>query len=78
MLKQALDLLVLHETPDYPALNFIGNERIRTVLERSKKELTVVCGHCHWEEPLVILKNGIIVINVDARVLILEKKSSYD
>lgn len=74
LLKQSLDVLLLHESPDYPALNYIGQESIRKVLEESKHSTTVFCGHCHWEEPLVELSNGTAVVNVDGRLLILEKE----
>ncbi|MEO0469271.1 MAG: metallophosphoesterase [Bacteroidota bacterium] len=72
LLKQDLDLILLHETPDHPELGFIGNERIRAVLEKGRKA-NICCGHCHWDRSLVELDNGSCVINVDSKVVILKK-----
>ena len=35
------------------------------------QRLLVVCGHCHWHEPLVELRGGVQVLNVDARAVVL-------
>lgn len=69
--KKELDVILLHETPDFPSLNQIGNARIREVLE-SGSESTVCCGHCHWEKTSVLLNNNAQVLNVDAKVLLLK------
>ncbi|MEZ0230001.1 MAG: hypothetical protein ACAI25_15360 [Planctomycetota bacterium] len=34
-------------------------------------ELLVVCGHCHWEDPLGRLNDHVQVLNVDARAVLL-------
>lgn len=77
LLKKQPNLLILHETPDYPPLGYIGNAAIREVLEQALiNNTTLITGHCHWEEPWVQLDNGLTIINTDARVLILEKETS--
>lgn len=64
-------LLVLHEGPDggEPALR--GNPEVRAAVAGSK--VVVVCGHVHWDRPLVTLAGGAQVLNVDARAVLLER-----
>ncbi|MEZ4452178.1 MAG: hypothetical protein R3B09_22120 [Nannocystaceae bacterium] len=62
------DLLVLHEGPDSGLGR--GNPRVRALVE--DKRALVVCGHAHWHEPLAELAGGAQVLNVDARVVVLE------
>ena len=33
----------------------------------------VICGHVHWDRPLVALASGPQLLNVDARVVLLER-----
>lgn len=76
LLNNNPDLLILHETPDYPPLDYMGNAAIRAVVEQATSPTTLITGHCHWEEPLVQLENGITILNADTRVIILEKETS--
>ena len=66
------DILVVHDGPDVPEQSLRGTESIRTVLESSAHRPLVIRGHAHWDEPLVELSNGIQVLNVDARAVLLE------
>ena len=66
------DTLLLHESPDLPEKGFIGNAVIREVLIEGGEQ-TVVCGHCFWEEPLVELGGSCTVLNVDSKVVVLER-----
>lgn len=68
-------LTVLHEGPDHPEAGAAGNSLIRECLELDSGGL-VVCGHRHWEEPLLSLKNGTQVLNSDARAFILVPEES--
>ena len=52
LLKQSLDFVLLHETPDFPPNGFIGNEKIRTTIEAGPAS-RIIAGHCYWEKTLV-------------------------
>jgi len=49
LLKKDLDFILLHQTPDYPSLGLMGNEKIRAVIEKGQTT-TICCGHCHWDK----------------------------
>lgn len=74
LLKKDLDFLLLHETPDFPKFEFIGNPKIREVIEKATKSI-ICCGHCHWEKTLVGFENESIVMNVDSKVVILKNRN---
>lgn len=63
--------LVLHEGPDGGRPGLRGNAVVREAV--ADKRALVICGHCHWPEPLVELAGGAQVLNVDARVVVLER-----
>lgn len=68
-LNKRTDILVLHEGPNGgPGQH--GNSTIRDLVDVSELSL-VVCGHSHWDEPLVERARGQI-LNVDARVVVLQ------
>lgn len=69
LLQARPDVLLLHEGPDDGAAG-LGNPRLRRLVENQRA--LVVCGHAHWHAPLAELAGGAQVLNVDARVLILE------
>jgi len=73
MMKKELDFVLLHETPDFPDLKFIGNPKIREVIEKEGKS-NICCGHCHWEKSLIEFQNKSLVMNVDSKVVILKNK----
>ena len=71
-------VLLLHEGPDAvdgsgKALR--GSADIRIALERAglRKPPLVVCGHSWWPVPLVELAEGVQVLKVDGRVVVLER-----
>ncbi|BAZ13062.1 hypothetical protein NIES4071_48960 [Calothrix sp. NIES-4071] len=76
LVKQAPDILVLHEGPDYPQHNLLGKTSIRLELEEINKnsKLLVICGHSYWKIPMIVLKNGIQVVKSDSRVIVLVQK----
>jgi len=74
LLNKELDFVLLHETPDYPKLKYIGNSKIREVIEKEGKS-NICCGHCHWTKTLIKFENKSLVMNVDSKVVILRKKN---
>jgi len=74
LLKKKLDFVILHETPDFPSLGFIGNPKIRAAIEEENTS-NICCGHCHWEKTLIEFENKSIVMNVDSKVVILKKNN---
>ncbi len=66
------DILLMHDGPDVPKFGYRGTPAIRESLELLDRTL-VIRGHAHWENPLVELANGLQVLNVDARVVILKR-----
>jgi Icc protein len=72
VLRAEPELLVLHAGPDVPGRRVHGSASIREVLER-RKDVLVVCGHAHWEEPLAVLQGGTQVLNVDSRAVLLQR-----
>jgi len=67
-LRQRCAILVLHEGPPGDE-GQAGNPVIRALLDERDVPLTV-CGHRHWDTPLVTHPRGQI-LNVDARVVVL-------
>ncbi|MEH2137427.1 metallophosphoesterase family protein, partial [Nostoc sp.] len=76
LIKQSPDILILHEGPDYPQGNLVGQECIRKELEKINitNNLLVICGHSYWKIPTIALENGIQVIKADSRVIVLQAK----
>ena len=66
------DILILHESPNDPDANLLGNESIRAELE-SASNLLVICGHCYWKTPISCLPKQVQVLNVDSRVVVLKR-----
>lgn len=71
-IAQECDIVVLHEGP-HGDDDQRGSAAIRELLDASAVPLTV-CGHCHWDNPLADAERGQI-LNVDARVLVLQAES---
>lgn len=75
LLKKDIDVILLHETPDFPALELMGNAKIRELIEnQSPSSALICCGHCHWDSTLIELENGTYVMNVDSKVVVLKRK----
>jgi len=72
LLNNQLDLILLHETPDFPEFGLIGNTKIRKVIEKESKS-NIFCGHCYWEKTVVEFGSKTKVINVDSKVVILKR-----
>ncbi len=71
--KQELDFILIHETPDFPKFNEIGNGKIRKCIEQAKMS-RICCGHCFWENSLVEFDNNSQVLNVDSKVVLMKIK----
>ena len=72
LLNESPDILILHDGPDIPETNLMGNQIIREALHATRPPL-IVRGHKYWSVPLAELPNGIQVLNVDSRVVLLTK-----
>ncbi len=71
LLQQPTDVLLTHDGPNAPEHNLRGDDIVREVVERWRPNL-VIRGHDHWKTPFVELGTGVQVLNVDARVVILQ------
>lgn len=73
MVAEHFDVLVMHDGPDMPHLGpgYKGSTAIREVLEMIHGPRLVVRGHADWPSLLGELRNGVQVLNVEARVVIL-------
>lgn len=69
-LSAPTDILVMHDGPDAARAGCRGISEAREVIERRKPSL-VIRGHKHWPIPLVELRQGIQVLNVEATVVVL-------
>lgn len=65
-------MLVVHHGPDAQRGRLRGHPEIRRALDRCG-ELLVVCGHVYWPDPVSELRGGAQVLNVDGRVVLLER-----
>jgi hypothetical protein len=76
LLKRSPDVLILHEGPNYPQGNLVGQESIRRELETINltNDLLVICGHSYWKLPMIVLANGIQVIKADGRAIVIQAK----
>lgn len=73
LLEHHPDILLLHEGPSgNHAATSRGNAEVRGTLEKSRP-LLCVFGHGHWQAPLDILASGSCLLNVDARVVVLQR-----
>ena len=73
--KKKLDFILIHETPDFPSNNEIGNSKIREHIEKLNPT-TICCGHCYWNNSLANFNNKTQVLNVDSKVILMKIKSS--
>lgn len=71
LVEESPDILVLHQGPSNPEANLLGDESVRVEL-MSASDVLVICGHCYWKTPVTILPEGLQVLNVDSRVVVLK------
>lgn len=71
VLEAAPQVLMLHQGPDGPGPGQRGEPEVRELIEAAGCAPLVLCGHCHWNEPLALLDGGVQVLNADARVVVL-------
>lgn len=74
LLRDAPDLLVMHDGPDVPALGLRGLAGVRTLLETHGGKLLLIRGHAHWETALVHVARNVQVLNVDSRIVVLIRR----
>ena len=70
LLSKKTDIMVMHEGPRGDGGKYSGYVGVREVIESCPKTL-VIRGHKHWPEPLIELKNGTQVLNVEATIVVL-------
>ena len=70
-LTDKTEVMLLHQGPDDPINNQIGDPLTRSYLEKKGRAL-VVFGHCHWSVPLIEIGNN-QVLNVDNRLYVLSE-----
>jgi hypothetical protein len=83
VLVQSPAIVLTHQQPDSPLAP--GNHAIRAAFEPWSKTCAdsaiapplLICGHHHWPTPLAKLSHGLQVLNVDARVFVLLRQSSF-
>jgi len=75
VLDSGVDILALHDGPDFPSLGLLGIPAVRQLLER-RPPVLVVRGHCYWSQPLVTLEGGTQVLDADCRVVLLSPGTS--
>lgn len=74
VLLERPDVLVLHQGPSIEGVSRKSSESVAGLLQRaSHPPALCVCGHDHWARPLVDLPSGTRVLNVDHRVVILQR-----
>jgi 3',5'-cyclic-AMP phosphodiesterase len=64
------DILLMHDGPDVAEHGYNGTPSIREALKHLDRPL-VIRGHTHWDQPMAELQNGLQVLNVDSRVVLL-------
>ncbi len=74
LLDRRPDVLVLHDGPDVPASGHKGSSAIREIICLRGENLLVVRGHAYAKQPLVSLKEGVQVLNVDGRAVLLTRQ----
>ena len=78
LLEWEPDILVLHDGPDVSERRLRGTIVIREALESSTRTPLLVRGHAHWDVPLAELSNGIQVLNVDSRAVLLQQPGASE
>lgn len=68
VIQQKPQILLLHQGPDNPPVEEKGDPEIRALLAR-KGEGIVAFGHCHWQQPYVLMGRH-QVLNVDNRLFL--------
>jgi hypothetical protein len=66
------DVTLLHDGPNIAGTGLTGWPAIRTTLEAAPPTL-VIRGHDHWQRPLAELSNTTQVLNVEGRVVVLQR-----
>jgi len=73
LMEQQCDLLVLHDGPNVAGTDLPGWPSIRHLLE-SATPVLMIRGHDHWPQPMAELANGTQVLNVEGRVVVLQRR----
>lgn len=71
LLLRQPDFILLHESPNNIHPKLLGNDKIRAMIESSRKNI-IFCGHNHWTSSLVEKENGTQILNIDSKCIILK------
>jgi 3',5'-cyclic-AMP phosphodiesterase len=74
LMREGCDLLVLHDGPNVAGTDLPGWPSVRRVLEAAPPVL-VIRGHDHWPSWVQELGNGTQVLNVEGRVVVLQRRT---
>jgi 3',5'-cyclic-AMP phosphodiesterase len=66
------DFLLLPEGPNNLKPDMIGIDDIRQVIKQARNTI-IFCRHKHLEQSIIEKPNGVQIINLDCKCLILEK-----
>ena len=72
-MQEGCDLLILHDGPNVAGTHMPGWPSVRRILEAAPPAL-VIRGHDHWDDPVATLINGTQVLNVEGRVVVLQRQ----
>jgi Icc protein len=72
--QQHPDVMVMHDGPNVAGTDVPGWPSIRRALEAAPPTL-VIRGHDHWPTPLATLANETQVLNVEGRVIVIQRGS---
>ncbi len=75
LLAKRTDLLLLHQNPFHADTPHKGGKAVLELLHRHPNRL-VFCGHAIWQEPLMLLDNGTLVLNVAERAVVLTRPTA--
>ena len=70
LMQQRPEIVLLHDGPDGPDAGQRGLARVREILLAAAPTL-LIRGHAHWGQPFAEYANGLQIVNVDARVVVL-------
>jgi hypothetical protein len=74
LVEHHCDILVLHDGPNVAGTDLPGWPSVRRVLEAGAPVL-LIRGHDYWPDPVAELANGTQVLNVEGRVVVLQRRS---
>lgn len=72
LLESNLDAFIMHDGPSGPLTGQRGYDSTQAICASGRPTL-IVRGHAHWDDPFCELANGTQILNVDQRVVIIQR-----